>query len=75
MGQLPVAISGDSCHFMVSNQEWQDTYHQKHHIKVLGLTAITLNDVRWQGTASGGEACQGEDVLINGRIMHRVLEY
>ena len=75
VGQLLVAISGDDCHFMVSNREWQDTYNQKHHIKVPGLTAITLNNIRWQGTAIGDEACQGEDVHINGRIMHRVAEY
>ena len=52
VGQLPVAISRDDCHFMVSNREWQDTYNQKHHIKVPGLTAITLNDIGWQGTPS-----------------------
>ena len=69
VGQLPVAISGDNCHFMVSNREWQDTYNQKQHIKVPGLTAITLNDVGWQGTASGDEACQGKDVHINGCIV------
>ena len=44
---LPVSISGDDCHFMVSNQEWKDQYHQKHHVKVPGLTAITLNDIGW----------------------------
>ena len=36
---------------------------------------ITLNEVGWQGTASADKACQGEDVHINGRIVHRVVEY
>ena len=75
MGQLPIAISGDDCHFMISNQKWQDTYNQKHHIKVPGLTAITLNDVGWQGNTSRDKACQGEDMHINGRIVHHVVEY
>ena len=60
---------------MVSNREWKDQYHQNHHVKVPGLTPITLNDIGWQGTASSNKACQGEDVHINGRIVHRVMEY
>ncbi len=75
VGQLPVSITGDECHFMVSNREWRDQFHQPHHVKVPGLTAVTLNEVGWQGTASGDEACQGEDVHIDGRIVHRVVEY
>ena len=75
INQLPVAISGYNCHFMDSNREWQDKYQQKHHIKVPGLTAITLNEVGWQGTASGDEAFQGEDMHINSQIVHRVVEY
>ena len=75
VGQLPVSITGNECHYMVSNREWKDHYHQQHHVKVPGLTAITLNDIGWQGTTSGDEACQGEDVHINGRIVHRVVEY
>ena len=54
-----MSITGDDCHYMVSNREWKDQYHQNHHVKVPGLNAITLNNLSWQGTASGDEACQG----------------
>ena len=70
-----MSITGDDYHYMVSNREWKDQCHQNHHVKVPGLTAITLNGIGWQGTASGDEACQGEDVHINSRIVHRVVEY
>ena len=60
---------------MISNREWQDTYQKKPHLKVPSLTAIMVNEVDWQGSASSDKSCKGEDVHIDGRIVHRVVEY